>query len=459
MSIRTQRHDLADTVRSLVDGTVLTAGDPGYDAARTPYFTHRVGTPAAVVRPQHAGDVAATVRAATRTGTALHVRSGGHSWHSTGDGLLLDLGSLTGLDLDLSGRTAWAGTGLTAGDVARTLAPHGLAVGFGDTGSVGIGGITLGGGIGFLSRLHGLTIDNVLAAELVTADGRIRTIDAGHEPDLWWAIRGGGGNFGVVTRFRYRLTSVPEVYGGILVLPATPDTIAALAAACARADDGLTVIANIMAAPPLPFVPVDMDGALVVLARVCYAGPANGPEAVRPLREIGTPIADLLQPMPYAALFDEQTPDRGQRPAIKTMFVDRIDTSVAATMLEHLGRAESWLRLVQFRILGGAISRVAADATAYAHRASKILVTMAHGAEPDGAAAARWTQALARDLHQGDDGAYVNFLGPDDTHRVAAAYPEPTLTRLRRIKAAHDPTNLFRNNVNITPEAGAEPSG
>jgi FAD/FMN-containing dehydrogenase len=204
MSTRT-RQDLVGTVRSLIDGSVLTAGDPGYETARTPFFSHRIGTPVAVVRPRHAVDVATTVRVASRTGTSLFVRSGGHSWHSTGDGILLDLGTLNGLDLDLATGTAWAEAGLTAGAVSRALAPHDMAVGFGDTGSVGIGGISIGGGIGFLSRLYGLTVDNVLAAEIVTADGRVRVVDADHEPDLFWAIRGGGGNFGIVTRFRYRL--------------------------------------------------------------------------------------------------------------------------------------------------------------------------------------------------------------------------------------------------------------
>jgi FAD binding domain/Berberine and berberine like len=450
MSTRTEQHAFADALRSHINGIVLTSGDAGYDAARTPFFSHRIGHPTAVVRPKHAADVAAVIDMANRTGTALFVRSGGHSWYSTGDGVLLDLGSLTDLELDLSSGTALAETGLTANDVTQMLASHGLAVGFGDTGSVGIGGITLGGGIGFLSRLHGMTIDHVLAAEIVTANGQFRTIDAEHEPDLFWAILGGGGNFGVVTRFQYGVVRVPEIYGGLLVLPATVRTISELAAACVEADERLTVIANIMLAPPMPFLPPHIAGTLVVLARVCCAGPA-GADAVRSLRELTTPIADLLQPMPYGALFAEEAPDRGQRPAIKTMFIDHLDAGVAANMLDHLRRASSWLRLVQFRVLGGAISRVPADATAYAHRNSKILVNMVHGAEADAAAANRWTREVARDLYQGDGGAYVNFLGPDDTHQVESAYPGQTLKKLRRIKAAYDPTNLFRNNVNIIP--------
>jgi hypothetical protein len=443
--------DLAGALRSLVDGTVLVAGDAGYDTARTPFFPHRTGHPVAVVRPRHAGDVAATVRVAASSNTPLFVRSGGHSWHSTGDGLLIDLSSLHTVDLDEGDETCWAGSGLTARDLTRVVSARGLAVGFGDTGSVGIGGATLGGGIGFLSRLHGLTIDNLLAAELVTADGQTRIVDSEHDPDLFWAIRGGGGNFGVATRFRYRLARVPRVYGGLLVLPATPRTIADLASACAEADDGLTVIANVMQAPPLPFLPDGVAGTLVVFARVCYAGPADGGDAVRALRDIAPPLLDLLQPMAYEALLEDEAPDRGARPAVQTMFIDHIDAATAGVIIDHLALARSWLRLVQFRVLGGAVSDIPADRTAYAHRASKILVIVAHGDEPDLQWADRWTRAVAHDLYQGDDGAYVNFLGPDDAGRITSAYPPDTLARLRRIKAAHDPTNLFQSNANIAP--------
>jgi FAD/FMN-containing dehydrogenase len=281
------REDLVDALRSSLDGQVLVAGDEGYDAARTPHFPVRIGKPVAVVRPKHADDVAVAVDAARRTGLSLFVRGGAHrgAAHSTGDGLLLDLRSLNNLDIDVAGRTVWADTGLTAGEVAWALAPYELAIGFGDTGSVGIGGLTLGGGIGFLSRLHGMTIDNVAAAEIVTADGRVRTIDHEREPDLFWAIRGGGGNFGVVTRFRYRLATVPDVYGGPLILPATPATIAQLASACADADDELTVIANVMPAPSMPFIPPALQSEVVIMAKVCYAGDLqNAEEAVRPLR-------------------------------------------------------------------------------------------------------------------------------------------------------------------------------
>jgi FAD/FMN-containing dehydrogenase len=460
MSIIETHRDLADLLRTRVQGAVLTAGDPGYDESRTPFFTHRVGTPAAVVRPRQAGDVAATVDIARETGVPLQVRSGGHSWHSTGEGVLLDLGSLTGLALDPSGGvsaprgpssgTVWAGSGLTAGELSEALSPHDLAVGFGDTATVGLGGISLGGGIGFLARRLGLTIDHVLAAEIVTADGRIRLIDARHEPELFWAIRGGGGNFGVVTRFRYRVTELPEVFGGWLVLPASAATLAGLVEICAGADERLTVIANVMGAPPLPGLPPDSVGSPVIAARVCWAGD-NGQRAVRPLRRIATPLVDLLGPVPYAALLEE-APDRGQRPAIRTMFLERFDQAVAGSVMDALVAADGVLRVVQIRVLGGAVARIPADGTAYAHRGAPVLVNLVHGsAGADVLTATRWVDELARALDQGYAGAYVNFLGPDQSDRVDAAYPQPTLARLRTIKAAYDPENLFRGNVNITP--------
>jgi FAD binding domain/Berberine and berberine like len=446
--------DLVEALRLDVDGRVLTADDAEYDEARTPYFPVRIGKPVAVVRPNDAYDVAIVVDAARRTGLPLFVRSGAHhaAAHSTGDGLLIDLRSLNNIDLDVAGQTAWVETGFTAREVAWALEPHGLAVGFGDIGSVGIGGLTLGGGIGFLSRLYGMTIDNVLAAEIVTADGRVHTIDHEHEPDLFWAIRGGGGNFGVVTKFRYRLATVRQVYGGTLILPATPATISRLVQVCAEADDALTVIPTVMPAPPMPVIPAEMQGQIVIEAVVCYAGDSGqAEEALRPLREIATPVLDMVQPMPYAALLDEETPVRGHPVAVRTRFLDHIDEAVGATILEGLNRSDSWLRFVQFRVLGGAISRVALDATAYAHRKAPIMAIVARVLEDDELAARQWAEALAEALYQGDDGAYINFFGPHDGDRIEAAYPGETLARLRRIKATYDPMNLFRNNDNITP--------
>ena len=215
-------------LRSRLDGRVTVPGDAGYDQARKVFYGKWDRRPAAVVRPAGAEEVARVVTLAAESGTELAVRSGGHSLagHSTSDGgIVLDLGELTAIDLDLEGRTAWAQTGLTAGAYTEAVGAHGLVTGFGDTGSVGIGGITLGGGVGFLVRRFGLTIDSLLAAELVTADGQLLQVDEERHPDLFWAIRGGGGNFGVATRLKFRLHELPSVVGGMLLLPGSPQVI------------------------------------------------------------------------------------------------------------------------------------------------------------------------------------------------------------------------------------------
>jgi hypothetical protein len=271
--------------------------------------------------PKHVDDVAAVVTAARRTELPLFVRSGAHhgAAHSSGDGLLVDLRTLDNIDIVVADRTAWMDSGLTAAQVAWALAPHGQQSAL-STPAVSVsGGLTLSGGIGFLSRLYGMTIDNVIAAEIVTADGRVHIVDHEQEPELFRALRGGGGNFGIVTRFRCRLVEVREVYGGPLILPATPDTIAKLAEVCVAADDALTVIANVMPAPPTPFIPEAVHGHLIILARACYAGDLQRAEqAVQPLREIATPVLDVMQPMPYAALLDEEAPSKGHPVACGT---------------------------------------------------------------------------------------------------------------------------------------------
>lgn len=449
--------DLAGDLARRTDGAVLTRGEPGYDRARTPHFGVRRGEPVAVLRPAHADDVATAVEVAAAAGIPLLVRGGGHhaAGHSTGDGLLLDLGSLDGLHLDQpddSGLpTVWAGGGLDAGAVTTALAGRGIAVGFGDTGSVGIGGLTLGGGIGFLSRRHGLTIDNLLGAEVVTSDARVRYVDAAHEPDLFWALRGGGGNFGVVTRFRFRSTPVTQVYGGALVLPATAQVVEQVAAAGTSADDALTVIATVMPLPPLESIPAALHGRVVVLARVCYSGPPEqGERAVAPLRRVAEPLVDLLGPMPYPALLDEPATSKGAVVTGRSVFLDSLDAASAQVVLDHVHASDAPLRMFQFRGMGGAIARVDADATAFAHRERRLMVTIARSAE-DGIGPARaWVEGLSADLPT-EPGGYIGFFGEHDVDRIGEAYPPTTLDRLRRIKAAYDPTNLFRHNDNITP--------
>jgi len=448
-----------DQLRADVRGTVIAPDDAGYDEARTIVSGEFDRRPSVIVRVTDAHDIAHVVKLARDTHTELAVRSGGHSGagHSTTDGgIVVDLRDMKALEIDVDGRTAWAETGLTAGEFTTAAAAQGLAVGFGDTATVGLGGITLGGGVGYLVRRHGLTIDNLLAAEIVTADGELLHVDAESHPDLFWAIRGGGGNFGVATRFKFRLHPLEGIVGGILVLPATPDTIAGFMATADAAPDELSTIANVMTCPPMPFVPTEQHGSIVILAMLAYAGAAeDGDRAMAPFRSLAEPIADLVRPMTYPEMFPPEEGDGDYHPtaAARTMFVDSIDRALAETILERLNASDAPMRVAQLRVLGGAMARVRADETAFAHRQSRIMVNVAafYDGAADRAGRQSWVDDLAEALRQTDGGAYVNFLGTDGAERIRAAYPGPTWDRLTEIKRRYDPTNLFRLNQNIAP--------
>ncbi len=385
------------------------------------------------------------------------MRSGAHSvaGHSVcDDGIVLDLANLRALDLDVAGRTAWAQAGLTAGEYTTAAGAHDLATGFGDTASVGIGGITLAGGVGYLVRKHGLTIDSLLAAEVVTADGQLLHVDDQSDPDLFWALRGGGGNFGVVTRFQYRLHEVGTVTGGLLVLPATPEVVAGFVAEAEAAPEELSAIANVLPAPPLPFLPAERHGQLVVLAFLVHAGaPKDGERAVAPFRRLAKPVADLVRPMPYPEIYPPE--EEGYHPTAvgHTMFLERVDRDAAATIVDYLRASDATVRVAQLRVLGGAMARVPVEATAFAHRHSRIMANLA--AFYDGPADQAVRQARVADfaaaLQQGDTGAYVGFLGEEGEARVRQAYPGSTWERLAAVKARYDPTNLFRLNENVLP--------
>jgi FAD/FMN-containing dehydrogenase len=444
-------------LRDAFTGRVIGPGDETYDMARAVFYGGFDRRPAVIIRPTNADEVARVVRLAAETGLELAVRSGGHSvaGHSVVEGgIVLDLADMRAIDIDVANRTAWAQTGLTAGAYTSAAGTYGLATGFGDTGSVGIGGITLGGGIGYLARKRGLTIDNLLAAEVVTADQQLLRVDAENHPDLFWAIRGGGGNFAVATRFQYRLHKVPAVVGGMLILPATPATVADFIAEAEAAPDELSTIAHVMPAPPLPFLPTESHGRLVIVAMLCYAGKtSDGERALAPFRALATPIVDTVEPMPYSQMFPPDEHDQPMATA-RTMFVDRIDQRTAESIVQRLESSTAQMRVAQLRVLGGAVSRVRDEATAYAHRQRRVLVNVAAlGRDPDDLARHQpWVDEFATALNQGNTGAYVGFVADEGPDRVRAAYPGPTWDRLRAIKASYDPTNLFKHNQNIPPK-------
>jgi FAD/FMN-containing dehydrogenase len=429
-------------LRALFNGRVIAPDDPRYENARTVFYGGFDRHPAAIVRVADAGDVSRLVSLARETGLELAIRSGGHSnaGHGTTEGgIVLDLSGMKDLQINVQARTAWAETGLTAGEYVSATAAHGLTTGFGDTASVGLGGITLGGGVGYLVRKHGLTIDNLLAAEVVTADGQLLHVDDQNHPDLFWAIRGGGGNFGVATRFQFQLHDVDLILGGMLCLPATPDAIASFIALAESAPDELSTIANVMTAPPMPFLPADVHGKQIIMA---------------PFRALATPYVDMIRPMHYPEMFPPDQEGYHPMAAGRTMFVDHIHRSEAEMILDRLQRSSGLMAVTQLRVLGGAMARVPSDATAFAHRKSRIMVNLAalYEKPEEKEIHEAWVSEFAATLRQSDRGAYVNFLADVDEAQVRAAYPGGTWERLAAIKARYDPDNIFRLNQNISPQ-------
>jgi FAD/FMN-containing dehydrogenase len=444
-------------LRADFDGRVIAPDDPGYDQARGVFYGTFDRRPALTVRPTDAAEVAAVVALARDSGLELAVRSGGHSLagHSVSEGgIVLDLSAMRALDIHVESRTAWAQTGLTAGEYTAAAGAHGLATGFGDTGSVGIGGLTLGGGVGYLVRKYGLTIDNLLAAELVTADGELLHVDAETHPELFWAIRGGGGNFGVATRFRYRLHPLDRVVGGMLLLPATAEVIEAFVAEAEAAPVELSAIANVMVAPPMPEIPEQAHGKLIVMALLCWAGEVEaGERAVARFRGLATPLADMVRPMPYPEIYQFTEGPGPDHEAARSLFLDGVDRATAETLVERLRASTAPLAVAQLRVLGGAMARVPADATAFAHRGRRVMAALgAVWERPEEAATHQaWVTGFAAALRQGDPGVYVNFVGDEGQARVREAYPGSTWERLAAVKRRYDPANLFRLNQNIPP--------
>ena len=445
-------------LRADLAGRVLGPDDAGYDLARRVFLPEIDRRPAAIVRPVDASEVARVVSLARDTGLELAVRGGGHSaagYGTSEGGIVLDLAGLTGLEIDAGPRIARAAGGLTSGRVTAAAAAHGLAVGFGDAASVGIGGLTLGGGFGYLVRKHGLTIDHLLGAEIVTADGEVLEVDGGHHADLFWAIRGGGGNFGVVTRFDYRLQPVDVVTGGMLALPATRDTLAGLVAEAEAAPDELSLIANVLLAPPLPFVPPELVGSPLMLVQLVHAGHLDeGERAVAPFRALATPVADFIRAMPYAEMFPAEAQPVAPRSVVRTLFSDALDEDIAGELLERLQTSTAQLAAAQIRVLGGAAARVASDATAFAHRQRLLMVNVAavYASPDEDFAHQAWAADAAAALRQGEDSAYVNFLGDEGNERVRRAYPGSTWGRLVEVKRRYDPENVFRLNQNVPPK-------
>jgi FAD/FMN-containing dehydrogenase len=447
-------------LKNLFHGKVILPGDSDYDEARQVFYGGFDKKPAVIVEVADSEDIKQAILLAGEHKLELAVRSGGHSVAglcSSEGGIVIDLRMMRALEINEADKTVWAQTGLTAGELTAELDKHNFVLGFGDTGSVGIGGITLGGGVGFLARKFGLAIDNLLAAEIVTADGAVLQVDKHNHPDLFWALRGGGGNFGVVTKFKYKLHKLSACYGGILLLPATPEVIAGFVDIARNAPNELSTIANLMPAFPLPFVPEKFRGKVSLMIMMVYAGtPEEGEKAVAPIRALAEPFADMVKPMRYKDIFMPEDSSYHPTAVSRNMFVKDIDEQVAANALDWLDKLEAPMKVLQFRVLGGAVAQIATDATAYAHRDSAIMCNIASFYETSHEKQERqkWVEGFAEALYQGDSGAYANFLGPQEQSRVHDAYPAQTLHKLQKIKTTYDPENLFSMNLDITNPKG-----
>ena len=446
-------------LRQRIAGGVITPQDAAYEQARRVFYGSYDRRPAVIVRPADASDIAEVIKLAADTGLELAVRSGGHSpaGHGTTEGgILLDLSSMAALDINAAETTAWAETGLSAGQYSIAAGALGLATPFGDTGSVGIGGLTLGGGIGYLVRKYGLTLDNLLAVDLVTADSSLIRVTDDTDPELFWALRGGGGNFGVATRFQLRLHPVDTIVGGMMILPATAQIITRLIAEAESAPDELSTIANVMLAPPeMPGLPDEYLGQPIVMLLMAYAGDTeSGEKVVKPFRSLATPIVDLVKSMSYSEIF--QFTAGGPPPkeeAAWSFFIDEVDDDHGEAIIDHLHQASAPIAVAQLRALGGAFARVPVEATAFAHRPRRVIAAVGTVFDDPGELDAQkdWVQRLTAALHRGEPGVYVGFMGEEDEERVHEAYPNGTWNRLAAVKANYDPTNLFRRNQNVPP--------
>jgi FAD/FMN-containing dehydrogenase len=461
---RTIGNGAVDALRNGMNGAVLLPGDAGYDDARTVWNATVDKRPGAVVRCATAADVAGAVGFAAEHHLLLAIKGGGHNIAGNAvcdGGLVLDLSPMKGVEVDPDARTARVQAGALLADVDAATQAHGLAVPLGINSTTGVAGLTLGGGYGWLSRKHGLTIDSLVGANIVTPDGQRRRASAAENPELFWAIRGGGGNFGVVTSFDFKLHEVgPEVLSGLVVHPiaAAPDLLREYRRLAAAMPDELTVWVVMRQAPPLPFLPEEWHGREVLVFAACYAGDmAEGEQALAPLRALGKPIADVIGPHAYAGwqqAFDPLlTP--GARNYWKSHNFEAIEDGLVDLLTEAVGRLPTPECEIFIAQLGGATRRTDPAATAFAHRGASYLMNVhTRWQEPaQDTHCIAWARELFdRTARFATGGVYVNFMPEDETSRVKSAFGA-SYDRLARIKADVDPGNLLRMNMNIRPAA------
>jgi FAD/FMN-containing dehydrogenase len=451
------------TFEARLRGRLIRPVDPGYDEARRVNNGMHDHRPAAIVRAAGVADVMAAVKLAREHDAVLAVRGGGHSvagFGTCGGGLVLDLGGMRGIRVDAEGRTVRAEGGCTWGDLNHATHAFGLATTGGIVSTTGIAGLTLGGGVGYLSRTCGLSCDNLLSADVVMADGSFVICSEDREPDLFWALRGGGGNFGVVTSFEYRLQPVAEIFGGPTFFPLDGDVLRAYREFIVKAPEQLGAVFGITLASPLPFLPEEWHRKPVSAVIACWTGSAEeGARILEPLKGWGRIVGAQVGPMPYPALntlFDELLP-AGLQQYWKGNLMRAISDDVVEIHVAHGARAPSLESSTLIYPVDGACHRIAPERTAYAGRDATFSTVIA-GAWPDPAENERnirWVREYHDALRpHAEEVGYVNTMAGDDQGRVRAAYGD-RYARLAGIKSRVDPSNLFRLNQNIQPSPSA----
>ena len=449
-----------DTLRQQVRGDVITKDDAGYDEARVVRNAMIDKHPAVVVRPVNAGDVIAAVNFAREGHLALAIRGGGHSVPGFGtcDGVVIDMSRMRGVRVNPDKRTARVEGGATWGDFNSAANAFGLATTGGIISTTGVGGLTLGGGIGYLARGFGLSLDNLISADVVTADGKFQIASEKENPDLFWAIRGGGGNFGVVTSFEFKLHPVKDIYGGPMFfeLKYAGDLLRFFREYIATAPEAMGAFPAFQIAPPLPFIPEKRHGDTFALMVACWAGPVEeGEKALKPFHDVAPVFAEHVGPMPYPALnsaFDGLYPPDLQH-YWKANFVKELTDDAIKAHVEHGSKVPAMTSTMHIYPINGAVHRVASDQTAFAYRDANFATVIA-GMWPDPAqnkANIQWV----RDYYDAtaplsEEGGYINFMAEDDQSRIKANY-KGNYNRLVQAKKKYDPDNLFHVNQNIKP--------
>ena len=450
-----------EQLRGACRGQIVTPDDPDYEAARKVHNGMIDRRPAVIVRAADVADVMATVDYARDSGLDLSVRGGAHSVPGFGTndgGVVLDLGRMKGIRVDPASRTVRAEGGCTWGDFFHATYPFGLATTGGIISTTGIGGLTLGGGIGHLSRGHGLSIDNLLSADVITAEGRRAVANEHENPDLFWALRGGGGNFGVVTSFEYRVHPVKDVFVGLFFfeVSAAKEVLEFYRDYIAKAPEEMGAFFAWQIAPPLPFIPEKRHGEPFCLIVACWAGPLErGEDALRPIRQAGPIAAELVTPMPFPALnsaFDALLPP-GLQHYWKASFATSLTDGAIAAHMQHGPQVPVVNSTVHIYPINGACMRVRSDATAFAYRDAQFATVIA-GMWPnaaDNAKNIKWVKDYYAALQPDSTaGGYVNFMAGDDQGRIRDNY-KGNYERLVAIKRQYDPGNVFHMNQNIKP--------